>query len=504
MKESMQKLRKILSECHLLNSSIATLLWDQETHLVRQGFDFRGKQVAYLSRLAHEKFTSSEMSENIEKLHEDLEQGEHFSFADKVIIREVYKDYTKQAKVPSSLVEKKSQTIAQAQFAWLKARQENSFSFFAPPLQELMEISIAEVQYINPDKKPYEVMLEEYEPGISTEKLDSLFYNLKKELIPLVEEIIAGNQETSILSGSFPEGKQDEISMRILQEIGFSFDRGRMDESVHPLTIELGPQDVRITSKYHLHHLEGIYSSIHEGGHGIYEQGLNPDFMGTPMGSPTSLAIHESQSRLWEVFIGKSKSFIFRYFTHFQNSFPQLRTWTQDQFYRAINRVATSPIRIDSDELTYHLHVITRYEIEKDVFEGRLAVSEIPEAWNAKMKSYLGLEISSDVEGALQDIHWSQASFGYFPTYTLGSMYAAQLWDKLRADIPDLGGNIMAGDFHVIHDWLNRNIFRVGKATTGIELIESLTGQKLSEQFLLEYFRRKWEQGSDASIHFAS
>lgn len=497
-----EELLNILLERRLLESSEEVLWWDQETYLPENGFPFRGKQIALLSKLKHEKFTSEQSGDVINKLYNELQTTpQNFDEKQSVIIKNAYENYTKSTKFPASFVAEQSQAISDSMSAWLKAREQKDFSIFAPHLQKVVEFAVQKSKYIDSSKHPYDVALNEYEPGFTVEKLDQLFSGLKQKLIPMLQETLENQnkQESVTLTGSFEVEKQKQFVNEILKDLKFDFSSGRMDLSVHPFAITLGPEDVRVTSRFNNTSIEGIYSSIHECGHALYEQGLNKEYPGTAIGEATSIGVHESQSRFWEVFIGREKPFITRYLPRLQELFPHLKTLAEQDFYRAINRVNASPIRIGADEISYHLHIILRYEIERDMFSGKIKVNDVPQIWRNKIKDYLGIDIEDDSQGVLQDIHWAQSLLGYFPTYTIGSIYAAQFLTTMRREISDFDQNVTSGNFHPLYNWLAKNVFCAGKSVTGPELIKNITGEEVSEKYILEHLERKWSDDVEVS-----
>lgn len=495
------ELLQILSERYLLETTMALLSWDQETYLPENGFPFRGKQVSLISKLQHEKFTSSESGKIINSLYEDMKgKPEQFKAEQRVIIENAYLEYNKHTKLPTSFVSERSQAISDAMSAWLKAREKKKFSIFAPHLEKLVSLAISKSEYIDDTRHPYDVALDEYERGFTVEKLDSLFSGLKKELVPLLQKALQKQgSQVSQLSGPFDIEKQKVFVQELLKELDFDFSSGRMDVSVHPFATTLGPEDIRITSRFSEMHLDGVYSSIHECGHALYEQNLNKEYPGTALAEPTSIGVHESQSRFWEVFVGREMPFITRYFPRLQELFPRLKHLTENDFFRTINFINASPVRIGADELSYHLHIILRYEMERDLFTRKISVQEVPEAWNAKIKEYLDVEVTDDSQGVLQDIHWAHSLLGYFPTYTIGSMYAAQFIHTMRKQIIDFDRNITSGNFHPIYNWLAKNIFSAGKSVTGPELIKNVTGEDVSEEYLLKHLKDKWSDEVEVS-----
>ncbi len=344
----------------------------------------------------------------------------------------------------------------------------------------------------------YDTLLDMYEPDLTVEKVDEVFSRLRSRLVPLVEAIAASpnKPDTSFLQQIFPKEQQEKFGNFILEQMGYDFDAGRLDESVHPFATGLNPGDVRITTAYLLDNVtSAIFSSLHEGGHALYEQNISKDFVGTPLAQGASMGIHESQSRLWENMIGRSRAFWQRYYGDLQQQFPeQFANVELEDFYRAINSVENSFIRIEADELTYNLHIIVRYEIEKLIFNGGLSVEDLPQVWNAKYQEYLGITPPTNALGVLQDVHWSGGDFGYFASYSLGNMYAAQILNTLRKELPEFDELIAAGNLLPIKEWLTDKIYRFGNSLTPSQIIEQVTGEPLSPDYLADYLEEKYTE----------
>jgi carboxypeptidase Taq len=343
---------------------------------------------------------------------------------------------------------------------------------------------------------PYDALLNEFEPGMNTQFLDPLFLNLRVAIVDLLKKIRArqGKSVFKSLPGIYEEEKQREFGIKVLEQMGFDFKRGRQDKSTHPFMTDIHATDVRITTRYSLTHvMEGLSSSMHEGGHGLYEQGLDPAWSGTPFGSSASLAVHESQSRFWENVIGKRESFWKGYYPLLQDFFPdQLKGVSLKRFYQSILHVQPSLIRVESDEVTYNLHILIRYEIERDLFLGKIKVHELPEVWNEKYLAYLGISPDSNSTGVLQDVHWSHGAFGYFPTYTLGNLLSVQFFDKMKADLKDIDGLIEAGQLTVIRDWLRAHVFVHGRLYDFRKLVKKVTGKEFSEKPFVSYLQQRY------------
>ncbi|HEY9746657.1 MAG TPA: carboxypeptidase M32, partial [Oculatellaceae cyanobacterium] len=388
------------------------------------------------------------------------------------------------------------ETTSSAHTVWVEARAAKNFKQFEPVLSRIVLLNQRMADCLGYENSPYDALLDEYEPGLTVKQLEPLFGRLKAELVPLLKAIQNSGYtpDTAMLTdGHFPADKQMTFSRQVLTRMGFDFDAGRLDLSAHPFSSGSSILDVRLTTRIDEHDVfSALSSSMHEAGHGMYEQGINPELARTPLAEGTSLGIHESQSRLWENQIGRSRAFWEFFFPQLQTQFPELNKTALEKFYHAINRVQPSFIRVEADEVTYNLHIMVRYEIEKALIEGKMTVSEIPEAWNAKYQEYLGITPKDNAEGCLQDIHWSHGSFGYFPTYTLGNLYAAQFFQTAKKQIPDLEAQIAQGNLLVLKNWLNREIHWVGKSERAHEIVQRVTGEPLDARYFTDYLWAKF------------
>ncbi|MBK7573619.1 MAG: carboxypeptidase M32, partial [Bacteroidetes bacterium] len=379
--------------------------------------------------------------------------------------------------------------------AWQEAKAKNDFSLYAPQLEQLIALKKKECELLGYTEHPYDAFLNEFEPELKTSEVEALFNDVRKELVPFVKQLMSkpvGSQE--ILHRSYDKDKQFAYSEHVLKQMGYDFEAGRQDISVHPFSTNFSAMDVRVTTRIDENNIaDCISGSIHEGGHALYEQGIPDDQYGLPSGEYCSLSIHESQSRLWENNVGRSLAFWKGQFPELQKTFPaQLHSVTVEEFYTALNVVQPSFIRINADEVTYHFHVMIRFEVEKAIFEGKLAVNDIPAYWNSRYKEYLGIDVPSDAEGCMQDVHWSHGSFGYFPTYSLGSFYAAQLYAKVNQEIPELQKQIEQGDYSQLLKWLRSKIHRYGKTYTSKELCVMATGEELNFKYFMQYVTAKY------------
>ena len=469
----------------------AVLQWDQETYLPKNSGDARGRQIATLNELAHEKFTAESFGDLLNDLSakEDLPPGE------KRNVQLSLQDFTKSKKLPSPFVRKMSEAINKSFHAWISARRQNDFSIFKDPLQEIILLKREETELIGYEKHPYDALMDEFDKGLTTTITDKLFADLRPQLTGLLNEIKAKPQpDDSFLHQHFPKDKQWDAGMEILKRMHFNFDAGRQDISEHPFTTSFGSTDVRVTTRVDENDFSNmLWSCIHEGGHALYEQGLPESEYGLPLGEYCSLSIHESQSRLWENCIGRGMPFWEHNFPLLKEYFPQqFNNTTVHQFYAAINKVQPSLIRTEADELTYHFHIMIRYELEKLLIEGTINAADIPAYWNELYKRYLGITVPDDVRGCLQDVHWSHGSFGYFATYSIGSLYAAQFYSTLKNERPVIETEIARGDMSAVKEWLQKNIYRFGRFCSSEDLCRQVTGESLNSKFFLNYAKEKF------------
>lgn len=480
-----------LREIGQLDSTAGLLDWDAETYMPKRGLNVRAEQLALLARLSHERMTDPALGDLIESLN-----GNGDDEAVETNVREVRRLYRRATKIPTSLVERIARVSTVAKESWQRAREGSDFAKFQPHLSELIDLRRQVADAIGYPNERYDALLDEFEPGVTTNEVARLFGALREPLSEFVQAIAeSGRQaDTSIVRRKFPVETQKLWCRQMAAEIGFNFDSGRIDVSTHPFCSGSAPSDVRLTTRY----LERFFNSstfgiLHEAGHGLYEQGLPEEFVFTPRGQAVSLGIHESQSRMWENFVGRSRPFWERYYPQCQVAFSEaLGDVSLDDFYFAINAVSPSLIRVEADEVTYNLHIILRFELERDLISGKLAVSDIPDAWNDKMETLVGIRPENDADGCLQDIHWSMGAFGYFPTYALGNLYAAQFFARAQSDIPDLMQQIGRGEFSPLLEWLRMKIHRHGQHYRASELVQRVSGRALSIEPFLDYVSDKF------------
>ncbi len=482
-----------IREISLLASAGSVLHWDQETYLPGKGAEHRADQVSLIARMSHEQFTSPKIGETLSAIESSPLVKDPISDA-AVNIRELRRSYDRATKLPASLVEEMSKTAALAHHAWIDARKKSHYDTFKPWLAKTLDLKRQEIACIGGDKPAYDVLLDEFEPHETSANLVRVFESLRQPLIDLVAKISVSPKKApvEILERPYPAAAQEALAREASKQIGFDFAAGRLDVSVHPFCTDLGPHDIRMTTRYDEKYFgDAFFGVLHESGHALYAQGLPADHWGTPLGEAVSLGIHESQSRLWENLVGRSKPFWKFFYPKAQAVFPQqLKDVSLDQWHFAINDVRPSFIRTESDEATYNLHILIRFELEQAMLSQEVSVDDLPAAWNEKMRKYLGLTPPDDAKGILQDTHWSGGAIGYFPTYTLGNLYAAQFFDQARKDLGDLDAQFTRGDFSALLNWLRDKIHRHGKRYTAAELVQRITGKPLSAEPLLNHLRK--------------
>lgn len=493
MPTTFSSLRTSLHTIALLSSAAAVLGWDEQTYLPSKAAPIRGEMSAALAEHVHSLLTDPELHRLVQDL---ADQADTMSEQEQAAVRETLRDVERACKLPSDFVRLLSETASEGYAAWLQATQRSDYSIFLPVLTRLVDLKRQEAELYGYENHPYDALLEDYEPGLWTAAVREMFSALKDPLVILLRKIQASPvmAEPTVVQGTFPEARQREFLLMIAQTLGFDLEAGRLDSTQHPFATGFHPTDVRITTHFDERDLtKALLSTIHELGHGMYEQGLPADWYGTPLGEAVSFGVHESQSRLWENQVGRSKAFWQYAYPLLQSRFPSpFATLPFDDFYRAINHVAPGLIRVDADEVTYNLHIILRFELETALLEGTLKTEELPGAWNEKMKQYFGLEVPDDAHGVLQDVHWSSGSFGYFPSYTLGNLYAAQLFAAAENGIPELSTGIARGEFRPLLSWLRENVHRYGRFYKPAELIRHATGSDPDPSFYLAYLQEKY------------
>ena len=497
---AVERLKDLDREIRVLQHAQSVLSWDQETQLPKAGVEERSEQISGLEGIVHSRITSNEIGDLLADAGatDDNPSGEKtLTLLDRAFLRQLHRQYRRHTKLPSKLVTDIAKTASRAQSVWQTARANSDFELFAPHLKQLLELRIESAELLGYDEHPYDALLDEYEPWAKTSFVTQVFSELEQSLVPLVHEIGAAPQVPNVFDGSrFPRTGQEEFGRLLLEHMGYEFSRGRLDVSAHPFTDKLGRDDVRITTRYSEEQpTSSIFGTIHEGGHALYELGFPKSIKDGILGEGTSMGIHESQSRLWENFIGRGFSFWKYFYPKLQKQFPgALDDVRLEDFYRAVNRVEPSFIRVEADEVTYGLHIILRFNLEKQMIAGDLQVEDLPDAWRNESKSLLGITPKTEADGVLQDIHWSFGAFGYFPTYALGNLYAAQFYASMRASVPDLDDRLEAGDLSPVLSWLRTNVHAPGSSLTPSELCEEVTDAPLSADHFTRYLREKYAE----------
>jgi carboxypeptidase Taq len=482
-------------ESALLDSCAGVLHWDESTYMPRGGSAHRGEQMALLARLAHEARTDPAVGELLSRVERsDLVRDPESDPAANV--REIRRTYDRAVKVPKELVEELARVTTRAQQAWRDARKASDFPAFRPHLEVIVRLLRQKAQAIGYEHVAYDALLDEYEPGATSADITALFADLRAELAPLVAAIADSGRRPrhDILERDYPVDRQRLFGESAAAAIGFDFDSGRLDESAHPFCSGIGPGDCRLTTRYNPRHFnESFFGILHEAGHGLYEQGLPAQHHGTPLGTAVSLGIHESQSRLWENQVGRGRPFWEHFFPRARQTFPAaLRDVSADDWLFAINDVRPSFIRVEADEGTYNMHVILRFELEQALLSGDLPPADVPGAWNEQFTRLFGITPPDDARGCLQDIHWSLGGLGYFPTYTLGNLYSAQLMEAARTDLGDLDPDFRRGEFGRLKTWLNEKVHSHGQRYRPAELCLRVTGRPLDHRPLVNYLRQKY------------
>ena len=496
-RESYNQLIDRYREASLLDTCSFLLQWDQETYLPLRGTSHRAGQLELLAKLVHEKVTAPEVGELLSACEASGLMDDPLS-VEAVNVREIRRKYDRKTRLPGSLVEELARITALAHPVWVEARKNSDFALFKPYLEKIVSLKREQADALGYENSPYDALLDEYEPGEKEANLTVLFEELKTGLIPLLDKIRGSSSEveSSFLDGHFPADRQRIFGEIAAAAIGFDFSSGRLDEVVHPFCQTIGPGDTRITTRYDINDFrKAFFGILHEAGHGIYDQGLEKEHFGTPMGEPVSLGIHESQSRFWENFIGRNRPFWTHFFPRAQGIFHEaLGDVSPEDFLRAVNEVKPSHIRVEADEVTYNLHIILRFKLERELISGSLPASDVPPAWNESFRKLLLLDVPDDTRGCLQDTHWASGLFGYFPTYCLGNLYAAQFFKKAGQDIPDLEDLVERGDFKSLFAWLRENIHCHGMRYHPRDLVEKITGSTPGTEPFLDYLRVKYSK----------
>jgi len=482
-------------EISVLSGTLALLEWDQHTYMPERAGEFRSQQITWLSGLIHQRQTNSAYGESLRELQRGLADQPARSPAE-ANVRGLFRDYEKNVKLPESLVKAVALATSIGQQVWVEAKGKNDFSMFKPYLEEIIRLRREEASILQtPGRTKYDSLIDQYEEGADSEQIRVVFEALRRDLIPIVRDSIAREKAKPTklsLGKAFPLESQRRLSRWVAEKIGFDFERGRLDETEHPFCTTLGPHDHRILTRYFEDsYSSGLYGVLHEAGHGLYEQGTPVDMHGLPAGSAASLGVHESQSRLWENMVGRSIGFWKWLLPIAQMHLPALVGLSVEQIVADLNRVEQSLIRIEADEATYNLHIFVRFEIEKELIDGNLKVSDLPELWRSRYQEYLGIAPETDAMGVLQDVHWSAGLIGYFPTYTLGNLYAAQLMETASRQLGDLDPMFARGEFGPLLEWLKTNVHTQGRSLLPHELMLQVNGAPLDAKPFLSYLQKK-------------
>ncbi|MCP4583766.1 MAG: carboxypeptidase M32 [candidate division Zixibacteria bacterium] len=493
--KALNELTDQIKQVSTLYSCMSLLGWDERTYMPRKGAPNRAEQQSMLAGMAHEKFTSKEIGDLISEVEASDLVKDPLS-ADAVNVREIRRVYDKQVKKPKSLVEEISKTTTLSEQAWVEARKKSDFPGFSPWLAKMIDLKNEEAESVGYEKEPYDALLDDYEPGETAENITKVFADLRGDLVPLVEAVANAPKkpDVSILEREYDVDRQAILGKAASAAIGFDYDSGRLDITTHPFCTTIGSGDVRITTRYNRDHFaQAFFGIMHETGHGLYEQGLDPQYSGLPMGDSISLGIHESQSRMWENIVGRSKPFWKYFFPRARQVFWEaLSDVKLDDFYFAINDVRPSLIRVEADEATYNLHILLRFEIEHAIFNKELKTDDIPGIWNEKFQKYFGITPPNDAQGCLQDVHWGAGLIGYFPTYTLGNLYSAQFYAKAEEELGNLDEEFSRGHFDSLLGWLRDKIHKHGQRYRAEDLVKQVTGKPLSHEYLLKYLKDKY------------
>ncbi len=484
-----------LSELSHLKSTLALLSWDEQVNMPKKGGMVRAQTMSYLAGLHHDRFLAIDDDQCLTKAKKLLD-ADKLPDREAAIVREVWHEFQRAKNLPTEFVKKMTQVTSESHHVWAEARETNNFELFLPHLRQIIELKRQEAEYVGYDESPYDALIDTFEPGMTASQIAPIFAELKNFLVPFLHQIKTAGQpvDRKMIQGNYAIEDQIVYNTFVAEKIGYDFACGRIDASTHPFTETIHPEDVRITTRYDKHDLMyAILTTTHEVGHALYEQGLPCECFGTPLAEAISFGIHESQSKLWETHISLGKPFWDYFYPKLRKAFPHpLEKVSPSDFYKAVNSVQPSLIRTEADEVTYDLHIILRFEIEKGLIEGTIQPEDLPELWNAKMKEYLGIRVPNDRLGVLQDVHWSSGYVGYFPSYALGTLYAAQFFAKMQKDIPTLDDEMAKGEYGAIKTWLRKHVHAHGRYYTAGKLVEHVTGKPLSAQFFIDYIKTKY------------
>ncbi|MBP8048109.1 MAG: carboxypeptidase M32 [Anaerolineales bacterium] len=492
MSEKLNELKEILGEVRDLYHAASVLEWDQNVSMPPGGSEARGQQLSTLGKIAHEKSTSDKVGKLLDELKKEFTDKDSDEAA---LIRVTARNYEKSTRVPASFVAEQAIVTAKAFDVWVEAKGKSDFTIFQPHLERVVEMTQKYISFFPPADHPYDVLLDDYEPGMKTADVKEIFDHLRPQQVKLLKAIRSAKQvKDDFLFKKYNEKKVWDFGEKIITKFGYEWSRGRQDKAPHPFQTTFSVNDTRITNRFEPNNpLSTLFSAMHEAGHAMYEQGSNPAYERTPLAGGTSLAVHESQSRMWENLVGRSLPFWEHFFPEMKKTFPsQLDGISLKTFYKGINKVEPSLIRVNADEATYNLHVMLRLELEIGMIEGKFAIKDMPEIWNSKMQDYLGIVPPDDAHGVLQDVHWSNGLMGYFSTYALGNLVSAQLWEKINKDIKDLDDQIRMGKFDSLLNWLRGKIHIFGQKYDPQDLVQKVTGSKIDAAAYVRYLTKKY------------
>ena len=494
MSEKLEQLKEKLGEIADINSATSVLGWDQQVNMPPGGTEARGQQLATLSKIAQEKLITDEMGKLIDDLKQELDGADSDEAA---MVRVAARNYEKAKCVPPSFIAEQAIVTSKAFEAWVEARSKSDFSIFQPHLEKVVELVHKYVSFFPPADHPYDTLLDDYERGMKTAEVKAIFDKLRPKQVKLIQAITSAKKiKDDFLHKKYNEKKLMDFGVDVITRFGYDWNRGRQDKAPHPFQTTFSVNDVRITTRYEEDSpLATLFSTMHEAGHAMYEQGVNPGYERTPLAGGTSLAVHESQSRMWENLVGRSLPFWEHFYPALKKTFSaQLEGVSLKSFYKAINKVEPSLIRVNADEATYNLHIMLRLELEIAMLEGNVAIKDLPEIWNTNMEEYLWVTPPDHAKGVLQDIHWSIGSIGYFSTYALGNLVSVQLWEKINKDIRNLDDQIRKGDFSELLGWLRKNVHQYGQKYEPQKLVEMVTGSKITPEPYIRYLTKKYSE----------
>jgi carboxypeptidase Taq len=491
MDAAFDELKERVAEIADLDRASALLAWDQQVKMPPGGAEVRAEQLGTLGRLSHEALTSDEIGRLLDRLV-PFEEAQPYDSDEASLVRLVRRDWEKARRVPAELQGEIRRAGSLAMPVWVKARQESDFSQFIPALRHNLDLRRRYVECFDDFDEPYDVLLDDFEPGMKTAEVRAVFDRLKEEQVPLVGRARAEG-ERAVRNAAFPVERQQRFELEVLERFGFDAAEWRLDTAVHPFATSIGIKDIRLTTRYVEDNLDSLFSTMHECGHGLYEHGVDPALERTPLAHGASLALHESQSRMWENLVGRSLPFWRCFYPRLRSTYPEALAGVElEDWYRDVNWVEPSLIRVDADEATYNLHVILRFELEQELLADTVDLQELPEVWNQRMDDYLGVRPPNDAVGVLQDMHWAVGAIGYFSTYALGNVVSGQLWEQLNGEIPDLADQIEQGEFGALAAWLREHLWRHGRKYMPRELVERITGGGLDPEPYLRYLNEKY------------